>query len=239
MLKSDAPEGSDVTEASDATEARRLTAAELFAKYDADKSNSIDSDELDLMLKECGHEPDEDTAKELMAEFVGMDDEMNFDQFAGMLRVLDTRMLFKQYDADDSGLVDVAELTEMLVACGHNSDEGMASALVIEFGGEGAEGLNQEQFGNLLASIDRKSSPDGLSHERGVVVAVEVKGAGAGTAEETSTASSASAGARRSGSTAEGSETCFARSSSVLAWASPTTPRHATYLRHPESQAAT
>ena len=103
-----------VPEASDATEARRLTAAELFAKYDADKSNSIDSDELDLMLKECGHEPDEDTAKELMAEFEGMDDEMNFDQFAGMLRVLDTRMLFKQYDADDSGLVDVAELTEKL-----------------------------------------------------------------------------------------------------------------------------
>ena len=181
----------------------------------------------------------EDTAKELMAEFVGMDDEMNFDQFAGMLRVLDTRMLFKQYDADDSGLVDVAELTEMLVACGHNSDEGMASALVIEFGGEGAEGLNQEQFGNLLASIDRKSSPDGLSHERGVVVAVEVKGAGAETAEETSTASSASAGARRSGSTAEGSETCFAPFFFCSCMGqSDDTADDDSYL-HPESQAAT
>ena len=116
---------------------------------------------------------------------------------------------------------------------------GLLAKKAVERRGEGAEGLNQEQFGNLLASIDRKSSPDGLSHERGVVVAVEVKGAGAETAEETSTASSASAGARRSGSTAEGSETCFAPFFFCSCMGqSDDTADDDSYL-HPESQAAT
>ena len=58
-----------------AAQVDRGSAADLFAKYDADGSNSIDAEELDLMLKECGHQPDPETAKQLLSDHVdGMDE---------------------------------------------------------------------------------------------------------------------------------------------------------------------
>ena len=75
FLKRLIPDRSPQHAAGDMTEEKRLTAAELFAKYDEDGSNSIDADELDLMLKECGHKPDKETAKLLLSEHVdGMEE---------------------------------------------------------------------------------------------------------------------------------------------------------------------
>ena len=125
FLKRLIPDRSPQHAAGDMTEEKRLTAAELFAKYDEDGSNSIDADELDLMLKECGHKPDKETAKLLLSEHVdGMEEELSFEQFSALLRVLDTRALFDKYDADGSGTIDEGELQTMLESCGHATDAG-------------------------------------------------------------------------------------------------------------------
>ena len=66
---------------------KRLTTAELFQKYNADNSGSIDAEELSLMLSECGHHPDKDTVKMLMVEYAdGMDEEISFETFGAMVR---------------------------------------------------------------------------------------------------------------------------------------------------------
>ena len=136
------------------TEEKRLTAAELFAKYDEDGSNSIDADELDLMLKECGHKPDKETAKLLLSEHVdGMEEELSFEQFSALLRVLDTRALFDKYDADGSGTIDEGELQTMLESCGHATDAGGAKGLLDEFS-EGKGELTKLQFANVLKKLD-------------------------------------------------------------------------------------
>ena len=68
-------------------DSKRLTTAELFQKYDADNSGSIDAEELSLMLSECGHHPDKDTAKMLLVEYAdGMDEELSFELFGAMVR---------------------------------------------------------------------------------------------------------------------------------------------------------
>ena len=68
-------------------DSKRLTTAELFQKYDADNSGSIDAEELFLMLSECGHHPDENTAKMLMSKYLdGMEEELSFEIFGAMVR---------------------------------------------------------------------------------------------------------------------------------------------------------
>ena len=154
FLKRLIPDRSPQHAAGDMTEEKRLTAAELFAKYDEDGSNSIDADELDLMLKECGHKPDKETAKLLLSEHVdGMEEELSFEQFSALLRVLDTRALFDKYDADGSGTIDEGELQTMLESCGHATDAGGAKGLLDEFS-EGKGELTKLQFANVLKKLD-------------------------------------------------------------------------------------
>ena len=98
---------------------KRASAAELFQKYDADSSGTIDMDELTLMMAECGygHPP-----KELMSEFAtGMDEDLDYEAFAAMLRSLDARTQFEKFDVDRSGGIDVDELLAAMHACGHTS----------------------------------------------------------------------------------------------------------------------
>ena len=55
---------------------------------------------LELMLNACGHDPDEEMAKSLLAEFVGgMEEELSFEEFSAMLRSLDSKRIFDEVSA--------------------------------------------------------------------------------------------------------------------------------------------
>ena len=55
---------------------------------------------LELMLNACGHDPDEEMAKNLLAEFVGgMEEELSFEEFSAMLRSLDSKRIFDEVSA--------------------------------------------------------------------------------------------------------------------------------------------
>ena len=131
---------------------KRASAAELFQKYDADSSGTIDMDELTLMMAECGygHPP-----KELMSEFAtGMDEDLDYEAFAAMLRSLDARTQFEKFDVDRSGGIDVDELLAAMHACGHTSAERSdAGGLLLQFS-NGETTLNVEQFQLVLEKLD-------------------------------------------------------------------------------------
>lgn len=163
---------------------QRLSPAELFDKYDSDGGGTIDAEELDRLLKECNYEPDDGMAMELMAEFGdGMSEELDFEHFSAMVRALDKRVLFKQYDVDGNGSIDATELTEMLKVTGHeeqvSEDSEMAAKLIEQIAGEGATELSVEQFGEVLYELDKRgmeviTSKRQLSTES-IVVAEEVQ----------------------------------------------------------------
>ena len=68
----------------------RLPAEELFLKYDADCSGTIDVTEVEVMLAECGYTPNHERVVELMSMVCdGMDEELDRAQFEKMLRALD------------------------------------------------------------------------------------------------------------------------------------------------------
>ena len=135
-------------------ESKRLTAAELFQKYDADGGGSIDAEELQLMLDECGHHPDVNTGKELMAEFGdGMDEELSFEAFSAMLRKLDARKQFAEFDADGSGSIDADELLAAMRACGHEAATAEDAGDLVKKFGDGVA-LDQDQFQLVLAELD-------------------------------------------------------------------------------------
>ena len=131
---------------------KRAGAAELFQKYDADSSGTIDMDELTLMMAECGygHPP-----KELMSEFAtGMDEDLDYEAFAAMLRSLDARTQFEKFDVDRSGGIDIDELLAAMHACGHtNAERSDAGRLLLQFS-EGETTLNVDQFQSVLEQMD-------------------------------------------------------------------------------------
>ena len=139
---------------------KRLPPAELFAKYDEDSNGAIDAFEVFKLFNECNYTLDDEMVIELMAEFGDgmMEEELDFEQFSAMLRALDTRILFKQYDLNGSGAIDAFELASMLEACGHDSSPDFVAGLIERHSKNGESGseLDVEGFGEALAELDAK-----------------------------------------------------------------------------------
>ena len=138
---------------------KRLSPAELFAKYDEDSNGAIDNDEVSKLFDACNYTLDNKSLMNLMAEFSdGMEEELSFAQFSAMLRALDKRILFKQYDEDGSGAIDAFELALMLEVCGHDSSPDFVAGLIERHSKSGKTGseLDVEGFGEALAELDAK-----------------------------------------------------------------------------------
>ena len=75
----------------------RLSAGALFSRFDGDSSGTISTDELGRVLGECGFAVDDATLNQLFQSCVsGMDEELDHEQFAAMLRALDAREAFER-----------------------------------------------------------------------------------------------------------------------------------------------
>ena len=138
---------------------KRLPPAELFAKYDEDSDGAIDAYEVFKLFNECNYTLDDEMVIKLMAELDdGMEEQLNFEQFSAMLRALDKRVLFKQYDEDGSGAIDAFELASVLEERGHDSSPDFVAGLIERHSKSGKTGseLDVEGFGEALAELDAK-----------------------------------------------------------------------------------
>ena len=68
-----------------ACSSQRMTAAEIFLKYESDDSGVIQIEELNCMLEDVGHEISQRTSQELRSGLDHMDEEITFDAFANMV----------------------------------------------------------------------------------------------------------------------------------------------------------
>jgi calcium-binding protein CML len=136
-------------------------ARQIFDRFDKDRSGSIEIRELDALLRSLGTTFDEDALLSAMASLkTAKPNRITWDEFQKMWSALqspskpaprpksspakeekpraskaqpiDLRAVFKTFDKDNSGYIDVAELASMMEAMGMEPDDDELDAAIEE-----------------------------------------------------------------------------------------------------------
>lgn len=115
----------------------RITESQLddyrdaFDSYDKDGGGTIDSDELDALMKSCGQHLTEEELKEMIQiADVDADGVINFAEFVTLMahKMADVkseetlRSAFRVFDTDDAGFVTSEELARVMNSVGEEVD---------------------------------------------------------------------------------------------------------------------
>ena len=157
---------------------RRMTAAEIFLKYDAEDSGVIQIEELNCMLEDAGHEITLHNSQELRSESLNpMDEEISFTAFAAMVRVFIRPVPpTGNIPSDESSVVSLAQLRTLdaraharttkeaidanklltaVRACGHvKTTAEDADSLLMRHCASDSRGLTRTQFERALEDLD-------------------------------------------------------------------------------------
>lgn len=91
---------------------------DLFAYYDKDESGFIDADELQALLEDLGETPDDETLRDAQEIMGGSDGKVPRDGFVDWFMkdysVSQVKAAWEAYDKDGSGVIDKAELGDLL-----------------------------------------------------------------------------------------------------------------------------
>ena len=145
---------------------------QVFQRYDSDGSGSIDPKELTKALREVGIEVDMAMAKKVMQGYDSDGSEgLGVDEFKKLVVELrkyqaaqpqpakaeqpddDITQIFRKFDADHTGSIEIKELTKALVELNLDVNGDEAKAVIQGFDADGSGGLQPEEFRKLVTKL--------------------------------------------------------------------------------------